>query len=89
MTKLPLIEIRPVLPTSAAETERRKGDLYDRQFVDAGTACDFMIGKKWCGWKLYIRGRLYNWPVDKGSIERYLLKNHIKDCIETDTAFYG
>lgn len=80
MTKLPLIEIRPVLPTFAT---------YDRQFVDAGTACDFMIGKKWRDWKLYIRGRLYNWPVDKGSIERYLLKNHIMHCIEIDIAFYG
>ena len=81
MTKLPLIEIRP---NNAAMP-----DLYDWQFIDAGTACDFMIGKKWRGWKLYIYGRLYDWPQNKGGVERHVLKNHIMHCIEIDTAFYG
>lgn len=89
-----LIEIRPIPPTFAAEAERRKGDLYERQsvlfqFVDAGTAAGFMIGKHWGGWKLYIRGRLYNWPREHGLLKRRILIDHIMHCIDTDIAFYG
>lgn len=80
MAKLPLIEIIPVALSR---------HIHDRQFVDASTACDFMIGKKWRGWKLYIHGRLYDWPQNKGGVERHVLKNHIMYCIDTDIAFYG
>ena len=89
MAKLPLIEIRPVPPTFAAEAERRRGDLYERRFVDAGTAAEFMIGKDWSNWKLYIRDRLYNWPKEHGLLKRRILTDHIIHCIDTDIAFYG
>jgi len=83
MAKLPLIAIRPNydnVPTP---------DLYDRQFIDAGGATDFMIAKLWRDWVLYIHGRKYEWPQNKGSVERHVLKNHIMNCIDTDIAFYG
>jgi hypothetical protein len=76
-----LIEIRPVVP--------RRGNLYERQFVDAGTAAEFMIGKDWSGWKLYIRGRFYNWPTEHGLLIRRIITDHIIHCLELDEAFYG
>lgn len=76
-----LIELIPVAP--------RRGDLYERQFVDAGTAAEFMIGKHWSNWVLYIRGRKYDWPKEHGLIKRRLLMEHIIYCIDTDIAFYG
>ena len=82
MAKLPLIEIRP--------NNASIPDLYDRQFVDSGTAAaEFMIGKDWSNWKLYIRGRFYNWPKEHGLLKRRILVNHIIHCIDTDIAFYG
>jgi len=83
MAKLPLIEIRPNydnVPTP---------DLYDRQFIDAGGAAEFMIAKLWCDWVLYIRGRKYDWPKEHGLIKRRLLMEHIMHCLELDEAFYG
>jgi len=88
MAKLPLIEIRPVKPIFAAEAERRRGDLYERRFVDAGTAADFMIGKNWCDWQLWIHGRKYEWPKEMGSMHYVQLAAHIMHGIDTDIAFY-
>ena len=82
MAKLPLIEIRP--------NNASMPDLYDRQFVDAGTAAEFMLGRDWIDWKLYIHGRLYNWPVIIIQIlPLVFLADHIMHCIDTDIAFYG
>lgn len=81
MAKLPLIEIRP--------NNASIPDLYDRQFVDSGTASDFMLGRDWNDWKLYIHGRLYNWPKQPNILPSVFLADHIMHCIDTDIAFYG
>ena len=81
MAKLPLIEIRP---NNAAMP-----DLYDRQFIDAVLTAEFMIGKHWGNWVLYIRGRKYDWPKEHGLLKRRLLVDHIEHCLELDEAFYG
>ncbi len=80
MAKLPLIEIIPVALSR---------HIHDRQFVDASTACDFMIAKLWCDWVLYIRGRKYEWPNENTAVHYSKLSDHILHCIDTDIAFYG
>ncbi len=80
MAKLPLIEIIPIPVTRYT---------HNRRFVDAGTAADFMIGRNWCDWQLWIHSRLYEWPKEHSFLKRRLLINHIIHCIDTDIAFYG
>jgi len=84
MVKLPLlpqIEIRPIVHRTTPTP-----DLYDRKFLSAFGAAEFMIMKNWDEWKLYIRGRLYNWPPS--SCHYRVLIEHILQCIDTDLAFY-
>ena len=82
MAKLPLIEIRRSASAAAANIGP-----YDRQFVDAYSAAEFMIMKNWDEWKLYIHGRLYDWPPN--TYHYRCLAAHIMYGIDTDIAFYG
>ena len=77
----PLIEIVPVNVTKYWQNYT--------PFEDAGNAADFMIGRSWSDWKLFVNGHLYNWPKNNSTIMLWELEIHIKDCIEMDVAFYG
>ncbi len=55
---------------------------------NTNNAASFMIGRHWRTWELYINGRSYPWPKEKDPVETYELREHIKECIELDKAFY-
>jgi len=51
-------------------------------------AAGFAFARDWDFWKLYINGRMYNWPEGTSLTPVATLKEHIEYCIEIDEAFY-
>ena len=54
----------------------------------AEDAARFVAPKHVPHWKLYINGRLYDWPKDQPGNRHEVLRKHIEYCLDLDESFY-